>query len=248
MTEPVTGLLRWLPRVGGILVLGIVGSVLGVAGAFGHPTSNVTVAHPGSIVVQTVGATSCPGGPVVTNIPRGSHVLALARSADSSAVQVRNPANTPQLVWIGLGSLKANTSQPAVATLPVGNACPVLTVIQPAPVVVTPVTPVIPPKPKPKDTTPPSVATPVIATNENCHVVVTVTATDNVGVTGVTIVLSGVNSGSHAMTFSGGHWQYVLQQPPVFSSGSTTFTVTAQDAAGHSSSQKSVSASVQCLI
>jgi len=216
-----------------------------VTGVVGHPVSNVTVAHAGSIVVQTVDATSCPGGPVIAAIPRGSHVLALARSADGTAVQVRNPANTPQKVWIGVGILKANPGQPAVSTLPVGDACPVLTVIQPAPVVVTPVTPVTPGKPKPaKDTTPPSEGKPT-ATFANCHTTISVIASDNVGVSSVSISWTGNNTGSGSMSPVGGHWEYTTNG---FHDGNTTFAVTAHDAAGNASPTNSVTTSLQCLI
>ncbi|MEO6116955.1 MAG: hypothetical protein ABIP33_11270, partial [Pseudolysinimonas sp.] len=229
-----SGLGSWLPWVGAIVVLGLVGGVLGVTGVFGHPTASVTVAHPGSIVVQTVGATSCPGGPVVTDIPRGSHVLALARSADNAAVQVRNPANTPQLVWIGVGTLKPNSGQPAVSTLPVGNGCPVLTVIQPAPVVVTP-TPT--PTPKPKDTTPPSVGAITVNNTDNCKPVVTAQITDNVGV--VSATLTGTSGApwnfnqTVVMTHSGGSaWTATLNMPSGFL-GIVNLSVTGRDAAGN---------------
>lgn len=249
MTEPVTGVLRWLPWVGGIVVLGIVGGVLGVTGVFGHPIQKVTVAVNSILMPPTVQGTSCPDGPVVASVERGSRVVALARNADGTQVQVRNPQNTTQLVWVPTSQVDADTGEAAVSSLPVGAACPTLFVAQ-APVVVTPVTPPTPTKPgHPADTAPPSVGSVTITTNDNCHVVVTATASDNVGVTSMTITLSGANGGpAHSMSSVSGHWQYEMTQPPVFSSGSTTFTVVAHDAAGHLSVSKSTTATVQCLI
>ncbi|HEY4224838.1 MAG TPA: hypothetical protein VGM70_03405 [Pseudolysinimonas sp.] len=249
----------WLPWLGLIVVGAIVGGVLGVTGVAGHPIQHETSANQGILIALSVPGRACPGGPIVAELVPGSRVVALARSTDGSSVQVRNPSDTRTDVWIPASKMESDSGQPAFSTLPVGDACPTIEVPLPAPVVEAPVAPPAPGKPsKPgtpstpsapaPDTTPPTVATPVVATNQNCLVVVTVTATDDVGVTGVTVVLSGANGGSHPMTFGNGHWQYTLQAPPVFSSGSTTFTVTAKDAAGHSSSPKSVSASVQCLI
>jgi hypothetical protein len=234
------------------VALVVVGGVLGVTGVFGHPAEQVTVAVNSILMPPTVQAEACPGGPVVASVERGSRVVAIARTADSAQVQVRNPQDVSQLVWVATSQVDADTGEGAVSTLPIGPACPTLFVAQ-APVVV-PVTPVVPSKPgKPvtpvtPDTTPPSVTSVAVLTNENCHVIVTAAATDDVGVSSATVVLSGVNTGSHAMTFAGGHWQFVLQQPPVFSSGSTTFTVTVKDAAGNTSSKKSTTVSVQCVV
>jgi len=85
--------LSWIPWVGAIVVLGLVGGTLGATGAFGHPIQKVTVAVNSILMPPTVNATSCPGGPVVASVERGSRVVALARNADGSQVQVRNPQN-----------------------------------------------------------------------------------------------------------------------------------------------------------
>jgi hypothetical protein len=250
-----SGPLAWMPWVGAIVVLGLVGGVLGVAGVFGHPIQEVTSAVDSILMPPTVQATSCPDGPVVASVERGSRVVALARNADGTEVQIRNPHDVGQLLWVPTALVDADTGEAAVSTLPLGAACPTVTVAR-APVVV-PVTPVSPTKPtkptkpapgSPGDTTPPSVSSVTVTTNDNCHVVITAAAGDDVGVTSVTITLTSANTGSHTMTAVAGHWQYEMTQPPVFSSGSTTFTVIAHDAAGHSSSAKSATATVQCLI
>ena len=236
------------------MVLGLVGGALGVTGVFGHPVEKVTVAVNSILMPPTVNATSCPDGPVVASVERGSRVVALARNADGTQVQVRNPQNVSQLVWVPTSQVDADTGQAVVSTLPVGASCPTLFVAQ-APVVV-PVTPVTPTKPgkpgAPADTTPPSVGKPVYSQNiatENCEGHVTVTVTDNVGVTSVSVSWTGANvGGPGTMTHSGGNvWTYHFA-PSHPSDGNTTFTVTARDAAGNSASASSSSSLVQCLI
>jgi hypothetical protein len=247
------GALSWIPWVGAIVALGLVGGTLGATGAFGHPIDVVTVGTSSILMPPTVQASSCPGGPVVASVERGTRVVALGRSVDGAEVQVRNPDDVAELVWIPAGELVSDSGQSAVAGLPVGPSCPTVFVAQ-APVVepVTPVTPTKPGKPtkpgQPADTSSPSVNSVAVTTNENCHVVVTVAASDNVAVTGVTITLSGANGGSHSMTASGGQWKYDMAYPPAYGSGPTTFKVVAHDGAGNSSPSMSTSASITFLI
>jgi len=234
----------WLPWVGAIVVLGLVGGVLGVTGVVGHPVDSVTVSTSSTLMPPTVQASSCPDGPVVASVERGARVVALARSADGAEVQMRNPSDVNQLVWIPVGELVSDSGQTPVAGLPVGPSCPTVTVAQ-APVVVTPVTPGTPTKPgAPKDTTAPSEGKPT-ATFGNCHTTISVTASDNVSVTSVSISWTGTNTGSGAMNRVGGHWEYVTNG---FHDGSTTFAVIAHDAAGNASPSNSVTTSLQCLI
>jgi hypothetical protein len=236
------GSLGWLPWVGAIVVLGLVGGALGVTGVFGHPTT-VVLQSALSAPAAGVSAASCPGASGTVPLDGGEHVYAILRTADSGYIGLRDPSNTATTIWVPSSALV----QTDFSGLPIGG-CGTPSIV-PVPVVVAPpvVTPVKPGKPA-KDTSAPSVGKPTVATNENCHVVITTTASDNVGVTGVTITLSGVNSGSHQMSAVSGHWQYEMTQPPVFSSGLTTFTVVAHDAAGNSSSPMSVNATIQCLI
>ncbi len=234
------GIGGWLPWVGAIVVLGLVGGVLGVSGAVGHPIDTVTVGTSTILMPPTVQASSCPGGPVVGSVERGSRVVALARSADGAEVQVRNPDDVGQLVWIPVGELVSDSGQSPVAGLPLGPNCPTVVVAQ-APVVV----PVTPTKPvKPKDTTPPTIGKPV-ATPGNCHTTISVTASDNVGVTSVSISWTGTNTGSGSMSRVGGHWEYTTNG---FHDFNTTFAVTAHDAAGNASPTNSVTTALQCVI
>jgi len=238
------GSLGWIPWVGAIVALGLVGGVLGVTGVAGHPIDSVTVSTSSIFMPPTVQGTSCPDGPVVASVERGSRVVALARSANGAQVQVRNPSDVSQLVWIPVGELVSDSGQNPVAGLPVGPSCPTVTVAQ-APVVVTPVVPVTPGKPgKPKDTTAPSEGKPT-ATFGNCHTTIKVTASDNVGVASVSISWTGTNTGSGSMSPVSGHWEYVTNN---FHDGNTTFAVTAHDAAGNASPSNSVTTSLQCLI
>jgi hypothetical protein len=244
------GLGGWLPWVALVVALGLVGGTLGLTGVFGHPVERVTVAVNSILMPPTVNATSCPDGPVVASVERGSRVVALARNADGTQVQVRNPQNVSQLVWVPASQVDADTGQAAVATLPLGASCPTLYVAQPLPVVpVTPVTPTKPSKPgAPKDTTAPSEGKPT-ALVENCRTTITVSASDNVGVTSVSLTWTGTNtsSGPAAMSsIGGGKWQKVFLTG--MHDGNTTFVAVAHDAAGNASSANSVTAFLQCLI
>jgi len=230
------GALSWIPWVGAIVVLGLVGGVLGVTGVFGHPIHKVTSAVDSILMPPTVQATSCPDGPVVASLERGARVVALARNADGSQVQVRNPHNLTQLVWVPTSQVDADTGQAAVSTLPVGAACPTVSVAQ-APVVVTPVTPTKPTKPVARDTTPPVVGSIAVNNTDNCKPVITVQITDNVGV--VSATLQGTSGSpwnlnqSIAMTHSGGAvWKGTLTMPSGFT-GIVNLSITAHDSAGN---------------
>ncbi|MES1169151.1 MAG: hypothetical protein ABUL47_00515, partial [Leifsonia sp.] len=141
-----SGPLAWMPWLGLVVVLGLLGGVLGLTGVVGHPVQKVTSAVDSILMPPTVQAESCPGGPVVASVERGARVVALARTADGSEVQIRNPRDVGQLLWVPTSQVDADTGQAAVSTLPLGAACPTVSVAQ-APVVV-PVTPA-------KDTTKP---------------------------------------------------------------------------------------------
>jgi hypothetical protein len=233
------------------VALTVVGGVLGVTGAFGHPVEQVTVPVDSILMPPTVQAESCPGGPVVASIERGSRVVAIARSADGAQVQVRNPGDVSQLVWVSTSQVDADSGQVGVADLPLGPACPTLYVAKPT--VVTPrppATPTKPTKPGTPDTTKPSVGKPTIDNPPNaaCYARVIVNASDNVGVTSVSIKWTGANTGSGHMTATGGHWQYIYQgNTGNTSSGYTTFAVVAHDAAGNASPANSATYNIQCF-
>lgn len=238
--------LTWLPWVGLVVVAGIVGGLLGPLGAFGR-TTDLQLGSQGAHIGQAVDAAICIGGPGAGDFTPGERVLAVARSEDSSYLGLRDSAHFIRTVWVRATAVKLDPKQD-VSSLPVGGVCPKVTEIPP----VAPVAPVAPVKPgKPvtppaaKDTTAPTIGTPV-ATFANCATKITVTATDNVGVTSVSISWTGTNTGSGSMTPVAGHWEFTADNH--FHDGSNTFKVTAHDAAGNSSPTTSVVATLQCLI
>jgi hypothetical protein len=247
------GLASWIPWVGLLVVGALVGGVLGVTGVFGHPIDIVTVGTSSILMPPTVQASSCPDGPVVASVERGSRVVALARSADGALVQVRNPSDVSQLVWIPVGELVSDSGQTPVAGLPIGPSCPTVTVAQ-APVV-TPVTPVTPgkkPKPPTPDTTPPVIGAITVDTSNACKPIVTAQITDNVGVSSAT--LKGTSGSPYnvnqtvAMTHPGGsNWKGTLTMPSNFS-GIVNLTITARDAAGNTTVTSSKFTDPSCPI
>jgi hypothetical protein len=246
------GLAGWLPWVGAIVVLGLVGGTLGATGAFGRPDAPAPVSN--SVLISLsdsgVGAGACPTSAPITELQPGQHVVALARTQDSADIEVRDPAALDQTVWVTAKALKSLGKD--FSTLPV-SGCGVLTSTPvPAPVVVIPVTPVVPPtKPgAPKDKTAPSVGKPTAPqpSGGSCTLDVTTTATDNVGVTSVSISWTGAVTGSGQMSHSSGTtWTYHFAPSPGFT-GDYTFTVIAHDAAGNSSPANSAKFNMQCLI
>ena len=251
------GPLSWLPWVGAIVVLGLVGGVLGVSGAVGHPIDTVTVGTSSILMPPTVQASSCPGGPVVASVERGSRVVALARSADGAEVQVRNPDDVAQLVWIPVGELVSDSGQPSVTGLPVGPSCPTVYIAQ-APVVV-PVTPVTPKKPSkpgtpgaPKDTTAPVIGAITVDTTDACKPIVSAQITDNVGVSSATV--KGTSGSPYnvnqtvVMTLAGGAtWKGTLTMPSNFS-GIVNLSITARDGAGNTTVSTSKFTDPSCPI
>ena len=246
------GSLGWIPWVGAIVALGLVGGVLGVTGVAGHPIDSVTVSTSSIFMPPTVQGTSCPDGPVVASVERGSRVVALARSANGAQVQVRNPSDVSQLVWIPVGELVSDSGQNPVAGLPVGPSCPTVTVAQ-APVVVTPVTPTKPTKPgHTPDTTPPVIGAISVTQTDACKPIVSAQITDNVGVSSVT--LKGT-SGSPwnfnqtvAMSPAGGAtWKGTFTMPSGFT-GIVNLSITAHDAAGNTTTSSSKFTDIGCPV
>jgi hypothetical protein len=226
----------------------VVGSVLGVTGVAGRPVLNQTSANTGILIGLNVAARSCPGGPVVAELSPGSRVVALARSADGASVQVRNPIDTRSRLWVPTGELTSDPGEAAVASLPVGAACPTVTV--PALNAVAPVAPPAPapgPKPKPgpvpapaPDTTAPVVGSATINPNPDaCKPTITVPVTDNVGVSSVTVTWTDSSTHSKAMTRAGGNnWTAQITIPTGWGA-IVPLTFSAKDAAGNTGSNGS---------
>jgi len=249
MTEPASttaatgGILSWLPWVGVIAVAGIVGGALGFTGVFGHPVDTVVVSSITSPAGEGADASACPGGAATLHLSGGQAVFAVARTDDAGFIGIRNPYDTSATVWVPTRRLTAGD----FSALPVSGCGTAIVAPEPvAEVPVAPVEPDNPPPPPPADTTAPTIGTPTI-TATNCYAKITVSAGDNVGVTGVSLTWSGAASGSAAMSLVGGQWQYEI-------TGSMTsvtplvVNTTARDGAGNSSPTTSASKSVQCLI
>ena len=233
------GALSWIPWVGAIVVLGLVGGTLGATGAFGRPDAPAPVSDKVLIALTPSGVDAgvCPSGAPITELQPGQHVIALARTEDSADIEVRDPAALDQTVWVTAKALKSLGKD--FSTLPV-SGCGVLTATPvPAPVVVTPVTPVTPTKPgKPgPDKVPPVIGAISVDTTDACNPVVTAQITDNVGVSSATVKAT---SGSPyfvnqtvAMNHPGGAtWKGTVNVPSNFS-GILNLVFTAHDAAGN---------------
>jgi hypothetical protein len=251
---PGGGLLSWLPWIAGALVVGGLALLLGTTGIFGRPTHAVSVT-PTIGVTRTVDATDCPGGIPVLSLAAGSRVLALQVTADGGWVAVRDPRDAGRLGWVPAGVLTPDAG--TLTELPVGG-CAFAEVTPPTPTLEPtddpePLPtgqpdpgPAPEPEPAPDGTAPKlsggSVSyTPAVgytcSEQSGSSATVSVTAKDAVGVTSVTATLSGADSGSRAFSAAGGSTWSTLYQPSGLSvTGPVTFTVTARDAAGNTSS------------
>lgn len=235
------GVASWLPWLGLVVGAGVVGGGLGVAGVFAP--ADEAVASPYNVVQVTTPAYECPGGAAVTSLGANERVLAVARDEESAWLQVRDPRNLAALVWLPAGVVTVDVGQD-IAALPVGDGCPeelefeVVPEETPEPAPEQPQQPSQPggpPAPPPGDTTPPVLGKPTYDASNGCSVPITVPASDNVGVTGVSITWTGATSGSGQMYFVGGStWRFDydgLYQPY----GNVNFTMVARDAAGNTS-------------
>ncbi|MEO8527938.1 MAG: hypothetical protein ABI435_02565 [Pseudolysinimonas sp.] len=239
----------WLPWVGLIVVGAVVGSVIGITGIAGAPTTNLSVYTTNASVPAAATTYFCPGGPAIGALHGGDRVVAVQRSDDTGFLGVRDPLDTSSVIWVDASVVVVDAGQPAVSTLPIG-ACPQVAIAYPQPApVVTEAPPVVtqaPPPPPAKDTTPPTIGQATVAV-PCADAVVTVSASDNVGVSSVSLTWTvGSNSGGGAMTKSGPTtWTYDYDSY-ANGTGNVKFDMTAYDAAGNSAST-SVSKNVNCV-
>jgi hypothetical protein len=246
-----SGVGSWLPWVGVIVVAAVVGSAAGASGLVGHPIVHEVLAGASGAIAQHASAELCVDGPVVAKLPAGERVLATARSEDSKWVGLRNPVTLADTVWVPVGQVTVDAGQADLASLPVGGACPVVKVVlDPPPVVAAPVAP---PSsgggggtPAAPDTTAPTIGKPTSNIDPVCNntsayppAIISVSASDNVGVTGVSISWTGAETGSSSMN-PGGTWTYSYHPTSPAKHGGLTFTVRATDAAGNLSAPGSV--------
>lgn len=257
-----TGILTIVAPLALVVVAGVVGAVLGVTGAFGStkpplPDGNI----PAFVVTSDVAtAFTCPGGASIDNIPANTRVLAVVRDQDGKWLGVRDPDDVERTLWVAAHDVVLDKGSADPKTLPV-DGCPAATITLPQPVVTeAPVEPTTPPSsnPKPpttpKDTTAPTItsisANPLVVIN-NSPSTITVAATDNVGVSSVTLTWTNANgssTGSVSMPKAGSSWAYTwTNNGPSSTYGNFTFTAVANDAAGNHSAGAKVVVNQQYL-
>jgi hypothetical protein len=249
----------WAP----LAVLGAVGLVGGIGLALAQEpdalAADATVPLEISLPMTVPGA-ACPGGAPVAQLDGGAHVLALYRSEDGAFLAVRNPALLGQTVWIPASSAIVDEGQD-VEALPV-DGCheggeivaapepePVPTETAPLPEETTDPKPGPKPQPEPApDTSAPTISGGQFSPGSlkgagagcggNGQTTITLSVTDNVGVTGVVAADNHANVAMSAGSQSGSNWTFVAtasNQPSSGSNVSVTVTFTATDAAGNSS-------------
>jgi hypothetical protein len=249
----------WLPWAGAGAVVAIVGAAVGASGVFGSLQPAGSAPAPGLSVSQVTSGLDCPGGSAVVSFRPGDRVLAVARSDDSAYLAVRSPFDRADTVWLPVAAVDVDEGEPAVSSLEVGGCPePVVTVAEPSmpPTPTKPPTKPAPPKSPAPDTTKPTLGTPSGTQNIGCTAgygskpettTITIPASDNTAVTGVSISWSGADSGSGSMSKSGSNWTFAYN-PPDSTFGNVTFTMVAHDAAGNHSAAKSFVVNVECLI
>ncbi len=246
-----------LPWVGLIVVAGIVGGTVGATGVFGAPAGPPDGSVPAYVITPDTAPTyACPGGPQIGNVPANTRVLAVARDADGAFLGTRNPDDWSATIWFETGDVVTDDGVD-VASLPI-EECPEVTVTEVTP---TPTPePTVEPEPdEPDDPAPPADTTPPLATkmSANPQLVIngqasqiSISATDNVGVTGVALSWTGPNgiTGNAAMVLSGGTWRYDWSHQNMSNGfGNWTFTARASDAAGNQSAPAQVTVNRQYL-
>ena len=237
----------WMPWLGLVVVAGIAGGAIGTTGILMPPTSQATVVAGFETGAEIDGA-ACPGGPPVGRVVTGSRVLAVARSDDGGWLGVRDPSDHTRTLWFDRDIVILDDGGTAIADLPVG-ACPEAVVMlgEPTPEPTAEPTEEPAPAPQPGDSSAPAIGQ-LSATNMNCQVtqVISVTATDDVAVTGVTLSWAGQYPGSAAMSGSGTTWSYTFTGPSSDIDQQYTLTAVARDAAGNTASSSAM-ITVYCI-
>lgn len=262
-----------LLAIGAVLTAGVLGAVLGLSGVFAGPTVAGTYSPPERRVSPAI---CVEGNTFLGYMPAGARVVIGYRNADTTWVGIvaAGPERGSEFRWFDIGWLPLDvvTVDPGeidLSTLPVGGACPEVTLADdPAPDPEPDPAPDPAPDPGPDpepdpgggggpapDTTPPTIGTPTITpgivacdtgyTNPPTATV-RVAASDDRGVSRVEIRWSGVVSGSGLMT-PGSPYTFIFDPPGGHSGGNVFFNVLAYDAAGNVSAQPTFGATVECL-
>lgn len=249
-----TALLPWLPWFAVAAAAGLIGGGLGVSGLVGHESQTVVEIGTLTTALTTPGFT-CPGGAAVADLDRGARVLALARNDDASWVSVRDPRSTSSVVWVPLAMIVVDSDQGAVSDLPLGDPCPTIS-LPPLDVVDAPVADAPPPPagappaaPAPDTSKPTLSAAAATPAHLGCgaSTVLSVSAADNVGVSGGTVTITGPDAQTKTLTGSGASWS-VGYTPTngIYQNITATFTVV--DAAGNASAPAAITVYLECLI
>jgi hypothetical protein len=234
----------WVPWAGVVVVAGLVGGGLGAAGVFGPEPDHVAVVGATSVLDSRASAAICPGGAAIDTLPAGTRVLALERSDDAAFLGVRDPHDFSRVLWLDRADVVVDAGLD-VASLPVGDECPTVVALEPEP------DPEPQPQPQPEPgpqpgpqpqpqpqpqpvNQPPTISAAGASPNPvwcTTPTTVTVQASDDVAVTGVTLSWSGFESNNKAMTKSGSSWTYSFTPGNAGLGADLTFTAIASDGA-----------------
>ncbi len=251
--------------------------VLGLAGLAVGGTLGFTVLQPDdeesggvAVDVQQYSLYDCPDGALVGSAYSGDRVFVTGRDEDGSWLEIRDPRNESVVRWV-----PADAVDPDAATDVPVHECEKLveavvvdeTTSTTAPVLETTTTTgqkTTPPTTPPTTLAPDTIAPVAIllssspaeiydsaADSVNCPETstLTVTATDNVGVTQVTGTYSGLGGSPKAFSNGGGNTWTAAFGPfsglPVGSQQNITIVFVARDAAGNTSNAVQASVSVQ---
>lgn len=244
----------WIPWAGVVVVAGLVGGGLGAAGVFGPEPEQVAVVGATSVLDAHAPAAVCPGGAVIGSLPAGTRVLALERSDDSAFLGVRDPHDFSRVLWLDRADVVVDGGVD-VASLPVGDACPTVVALEPEPEPQPQPEPGPPPGPQPQPQPQPVNQAPTIITMAASPnpvwctdlTTITVAASDDHSVTGVSLSWTGLVSNSAAMTKSGSVWTYSFDPPTDGGlSANVTFTAIATDGS-LASAPRQIVLQVNCL-
>ena len=232
------GLGPWLLGGAIVVVAALGGGAIGASGLVGTPPAEqieLTVLAVDAIT----DAYDCPGGSSVSTFTANERALVVARTEDSAWLAVRDSYDYSRTVWLPASVVSIDAGQGDVDAIAVADC------VEPIVVVNTPV-PVETQAPAPgstADKTAPTIqkisAAPTLIVNDQ-QTVIEVQASDNVGVTGVNVSITGAYTGNRTMTKVGNVWRLSFSIPEDNYYGDITFTARAVDAAGNQSAPSAV--------
>lgn len=260
------------PAALGVIALAAAAGGVGLAWAAPGPSAPVVASPEPVVVAAGIDGAACPGGPAVATLDPGARVLAIARSEDGGYLQVRNPAALGTTVWVRAAEAVVDPGQDVdalpVASCSEGGEITVQVTEAPAPEPVVTEAPEPQPGPAPKPTPPADSSPPVIDAGAwstsvlygagwggGCvptAATITITATDDIGVTSVAATSTFAGLTPTLQSQSGSTWTYGIAtptwgQPSLGSDVPITFIFTAYDATGKSASDQASLTYYYCL-